>query len=145
MRRAAADFLVGILASKVGPAQMGPIACAKGWEFFYCCAQANLCERGNDLSHQQTGGARPASLPPPRRFEPRGLQVRSHAGSKKYREKWFGAGEPQRVAGRRISRRSSVTRLACLDTYEPRRLTASVVNGPPLRREDIATFGKEPA
>jgi hypothetical protein len=38
VRRVGADFLVPIIVSKVGPAQRGPIVCAKGWGSFYRCA-----------------------------------------------------------------------------------------------------------
>src|SRR5262245_45508050 len=48
VRRAGADFLVLIIASKVGPAQMGPIVRAEGW--------GRLCTvsvSGHDLSQLQ--------------------------------------------------------------------------------------------
>src|SRR5262245_40346757 len=54
-----ADFLVFVIASKVGPNDMGPFVCEEGWgSFFLQCNLENrqLGERGNDLSHRQTGG-----------------------------------------------------------------------------------------
>jgi hypothetical protein len=41
--RPGADFLVLIIGSKVGPAQMGPIVCARGWGLFI----GVLCTNGN--------------------------------------------------------------------------------------------------
>jgi hypothetical protein len=58
--RAGAGFSVCIIASKVGPAQMGPFVHCKRGGGLFCLIRTTenrpICVRGNDLSQHQTGG-----------------------------------------------------------------------------------------